>query len=108
MTTITEQTLATIVSNNHQAVPILEKYQLDFCCKGKRTLAQACIEKGLEAELVAAEIEKKITTEQTSKFSFASMSAEQLISYILINHHFFDKLLFLVPLCQPRSFYFLK
>ena len=50
MTDIAEQTLATIVTYNHQVVPLLEKYNLDFCCKGKRTLAQACAEKGIKIE----------------------------------------------------------
>jgi regulator of cell morphogenesis and NO signaling len=46
MKNIAEQTLASIVTAHHQTVPVLEKYSLDFCCKGKRTLAEACTEKG--------------------------------------------------------------
>ncbi len=91
MSTITEQTLAGIVSNNHQTVPVLEKYHLDFCCKGKRTLAQACAEKGLPVEAIAEELEKKMSTAQGRTLPFASMTAEQLISYILIHHHFYVK-----------------
>ena len=53
MTNLAEQTLATIVTNNHFTVPVLEKYNLDFCCKGKRTLTDACMEKGLSVETVA-------------------------------------------------------
>jgi len=53
MTNIAEQTLATIVTNNHFTVPVLEKYDLDFCCKGKRTLADACTEKGLSVETIS-------------------------------------------------------
>ena len=60
MSTIAEQTLASIVSSKHQAVPVLEKYHLDFCCKGKRTLAEACTEKGLPVETIAEELENII------------------------------------------------
>ncbi|HNU88881.1 MAG TPA: iron-sulfur cluster repair di-iron protein [Ferruginibacter sp.] len=91
MSTITKQTLAGIVSNNHQTVPVLEKYHLDFCCKGKRTLAQACAEKGLPVEAIAEELEKRMNAEQGRSLPFASMTAEQLISYILIHHHFYVK-----------------
>jgi regulator of cell morphogenesis and NO signaling len=91
MTTIAEQTLATIVSNNHQAVPVLEKYHLDFCCKGKRTLAEACNEKGLSLQSVEAELKNSLNTEPGRTLPFASMTAEQLISYILIHHHFYVK-----------------
>lgn len=88
MTTIAEQTLASIVTNNHSTVPVLEKYHLDFCCKGKRTLADACNEKGLSVETLVAELEKS-TEVQSNKMPFTAMNAEQLISYILIHHHFY-------------------
>ena len=56
MKEIAEQTLASIVTGNHQVVPVLERYNLDFCCKGKRTLAQACAEKGIKIESITEEL----------------------------------------------------
>lgn len=91
MTTIAEQTLASIVSNNHNAVPVLEKYHLDFCCRGKRTLADACIEKGLSVETISSELNTSMIPEQRPRMPFTEMNAEQLISYILIHHHFYVK-----------------
>ncbi len=91
MTNIAEQTLANIVTNNHFAVPVLEKYHLDFCCKGKRTLADACNEKGLSIEIVTGELENTRVSEQQSRMPFTEMNAEQLISFILIHHHFYVK-----------------
>lgn len=91
MTNLAEQTLANIVTNNHQAVPVLEKYDLDFCCKGKRTLRDACIEKGLSVENISAELENSRAALPTGKMPFTEMTAEQLISYILIHHHFYVK-----------------
>ena len=90
MTNIAEQTLATIVTNNHFTVPVLEKYDLDFCCKGKRTLADACTEKGISIEAISEELEKSSEI-PTTKMPFTEMTAEQLISYILIHHHFYVK-----------------
>jgi regulator of cell morphogenesis and NO signaling len=91
MTNIGEQTLATIVTNNHFTVPVLEKYNLDFCCKGKRTLADACKEKELSIETITEELEKTTSAQQSNKMPFNEMTAEQLISYILIHHHFYVK-----------------
>ena len=90
MTNIAEQTLATIVTNNHFTVPVLEKYDLDFCCKGKRTLADACAEKGISIEAISEELENSSLT-PTNKMPFTEMTADQLISYILIHHHFYVK-----------------
>ena len=91
MTNISAQTLASIVTNNHSTVPILEKYHLDFCCKGKRSLADACNEKGLSVETISAELENSTTQAGTNRMPFTQMNAEQLISYILIHHHFYVK-----------------
>jgi len=91
MKTLPEQTLATIVTSNQFTVPVLEKYDLDFCCKGKRTLTDACMEKGLSVETVSRELENSLAALQTNKMPFTAMTAEQLISYILINHHYYVK-----------------
>lgn len=91
MTNISEQTLASMVSGNHQVVPVLEKYNLDFCCKGKRTLAQACAEKGIKIESITEELKSLSQTAGIQQMPFTEMNAEQLISYILIHHHFYVK-----------------
>lgn len=90
MTDIAQQTLATIVKGNHQVVPVLEKYHLDFCCKGKRTLAEACKEKGLKTEIITEEL-ISLTSARAKQMSFDQMTADELISYILIHHHFYVK-----------------
>lgn len=90
MTAIKDQTLANIVSNNHQTVSILEKHNLDFCCKGKRTLTEACTEKNLDIETLVHELENSTEIKQNT-MPFTLMTADQLISHILIHHHFYVK-----------------
>lgn len=89
MTNIAEQTLASIVTQHHETVPILEKYHLDFCCKGKRTLSQACTEKGLTIEEIIKELEVSVHSKDTMNIPFTEMNAEQLIRHILLHHHFY-------------------
>ena len=91
MENITTQTLASIVSNSSSSVPVLEKYSLDFCCNGKRTLEEACIAKGLPVNEIAAELELQMQPRTLNQLPFEEMSAEQMISYILIHHHFYVK-----------------
>ncbi len=90
MENLTEQTLASIVIANHQAAPLLEKYQLDFCCKGKKTLKEACIEKGLSYDTLSAEL-SAIKSPNQHALPFTEMSLTELISYVLIHHHFYVK-----------------
>ena len=91
MNKISNQTLASIVNLNHQVVPVFEKYDLDFCCKGKRMLSDACIEKGLEPHVVVQELEAAMAAGKEKSMPFSEMSAEQLINHILVRHHFYVK-----------------
>src|SRR4026209_1834953 len=86
------KSLAQIVNNNHRAASVFEKYHLDFCCKGKRTLQQACIEKDLKIEDVVADLK---TTEQNNSsnatIDYDKLSLAQLSEYIVMTHHSYVK-----------------
>jgi regulator of cell morphogenesis and NO signaling len=90
METLVNQSLKNIALENHKAIPVLEKYSLDFCCKGGKTLEQACVEKNLVLNDVVEEI-NTILGNNNKNAAFNEMSAEQLISYILIHHHVYVK-----------------
>ena len=49
MNNFINQTLGEIVAKQNNAVPVLEKYNLDYCCRGKRTLQKACEENNQRA-----------------------------------------------------------
>ena len=91
MENISTQTLASIVTKSSSSVPVFEKYSLDFCCNGKRTLEEACKAKGLSVSEVATELEIQMQPRTLNQLPFEEMSAEQMISYILIHHHFYVK-----------------
>lgn len=91
MENIAQMPLASIVKANHHTVPVLEKYHLDFCCKGKRTLAQACKENNVAEESVIQELQAVQNNEKIQHIPFNEMTAEQLINYIVTHHHFYVK-----------------
>src|SRR5690242_9779403 len=91
MENIAQTPLASIVNANHHTVPVLEKYHLDFCCKGKRTLSQACIEKNIPVEPVIQELLRIQNNKKIHHTPFDQMTAEQLINYIVTHHHFYVK-----------------
>ncbi len=92
MKEIMTKSLAQIVNNNHRAASVFEKYHLDFCCKGKRTLQQACMEKDLSIEDVVADLK---TTEQNGSDNNAidpnKLTLAQLSEYIVMTHHSYVK-----------------
>jgi len=40
MTEVSNKTLAEIVTANNHAALVLQKFKLDYCCKGKRTFSK--------------------------------------------------------------------
>jgi regulator of cell morphogenesis and NO signaling len=62
--------LAQIVNNNHQAASVFEKYHLDFCCKGKRSLQQACTEQELSMSKVTEDLESIFAKDNNSPVDF--------------------------------------
>jgi len=84
--------LAQIVNSNHQAASIFEKYHLDFCCKGKRSLEQACSEQQLSVSKVTEDLENVFTKDNNSSVvDFEKMDLTQLADYIVQTHHAYVK-----------------
>ena len=47
-----DETLGEIVAKDMHKAQIFKKYGIDFCCGGKKTVKQACEEKGIDVTLV--------------------------------------------------------
>ncbi len=91
MAEIKEATLAEIVTQNFRAAAIFEKFGLDFCCRGKRSIEEACKEKKINSDAVVYEIEKILFNEPYESEKFHLWSSSFLIDYILNNHHKYVK-----------------
>ena len=90
MENIQTATLKSIALEHYEFIPVLEKYNLDFCCRGKKTLKEACKEKELSLDMIVKEI-NEVAAPAKPQMPFTEMNVEQLISYILIHHHFYVK-----------------
>jgi len=90
MTELSSKSLAQLVSDNHKAASVFEKYELDFCCKGKRSLQQACLEKSLPVEKLLSELQA-ITNSDETPVDYSQMSLTQLADHIVFTHHDYVK-----------------
>ena len=90
MTDQMTKSLAQIVNDNHKAASVFEKYDLDFCCKGKRSLQEACIEKSLPVEKLLAELQA-VSNSCEVPVDFRKMTLTQLADYIVSRHHAYVK-----------------
>ena len=82
--------LSQIVNEQYQTASVFEKYNLDYCCKGKRSLREACTENQVSLTDVVEEIQN-IYTIKTNELDFDKIKLYQLADYIVYTHHSYAK-----------------
>lgn len=90
MTQLISKTLSEIVNEQFQAASVFEKFNLDYCCKGKRTLQQACMEQNVPTDKVVDELQN-ISQHTGNVVDFNNIKLYQLAEYIIHAHHTYVK-----------------
>lgn len=71
-----------------QALEILNRYNLDYCCGGKKPFVKVCENAGLNAELIWQEIQLAVVNQGGDmRMRFDSWDAPLLIDFIVQHHH---------------------
>ena len=87
MENITTTTLKNIVTKDFRAAAVFEKYSLDFCCRGGKTVEEACREGGLDPENVLDELKKLDGAGTGPDGRYAEWPLDFLSDYIVNTHH---------------------
>src|SRR5215467_4803023 len=87
MTSTHAMTLGEIVTADFRTAAILERYGLDFCCRGGRTLEQSCRDAGLRTEDVLEELEAIAEVPSGDTPAFNEWTLPALVNYIVTKHH---------------------
>ncbi len=81
-------TVADVALNFPQALEILQRHNLDYCCGGKKPFVQVCEKAGLDAEAIWQELQNaKANHGSDKRIRFDTWSAPLLIDFILQHHH---------------------
>lgn len=80
-------TVAEMAASSLAAVRVFEKFGIDYCCGGKRPLAEVCLEKGYDAEAIQRELEAAVAGVQTADTDWSPASLGELIRHIVDTHH---------------------
>jgi len=80
----TNQSLADLALAVPAASRVFRHYRLDFCCGGKRSIADACAARGLDADAIVAEIQ---TQTQPLEVDWRCAPLAKLVNHILVNFH---------------------
>ncbi len=86
MHSITSVPLADIARTTPASTRVFMRHHLDFCCGGKRTLAEACELAGLDPVVVAAEVEQE-ARKNSAEPDWLTRPAAELCDYIETRFH---------------------
>jgi regulator of cell morphogenesis and NO signaling len=86
MNDLVEKTLAEIVTDNIRSAIIFEEAGLDFCCKGKRSLKDACAEKNVDVQKIVNEL-ANLSDIGNGTQNVNDWQLDFLVDYIMNNHH---------------------
>ena len=79
-------TLADLATAHPSASRVFHRYGLDFCCGGRRPLAQVCEERGLDQVAILDEIGREsAAAEQTPRWDVAPIP--ELVAFIVSRYH---------------------
>lgn len=82
-----EETLGEIAAKDLRKAEIFKKYGLDFCCGGKKTVKQACSEKGLDVTKVEQELQQADKNITARPLPYGDWSLDFLADFIVNTHH---------------------
>ena len=86
MNELMSKPLSQIVNEQHKTASVFDKYNLDYCCKGKRCLEQACSESHVAIDEVIEEL-RNIYAVKSNELDFNKIKLYQLAEYIVYTHH---------------------
>ena len=87
METLEKTTIGEYVAKDFRTAAIFSKYGIDFCCKGNRTIEEACDKKGHDSETILNEINAVLNTKNDNNIDFQSWPLDLLADYIEKTHH---------------------
>lgn len=86
-----EPTIGELVAKDFRKAEIFKKYNLDFCCGGKKTVTQACNDKKVDYMAIEKELSALDAIQATPVEKFDEWNLDFLADYILNTHHEYVK-----------------
>ena len=87
MSTVSPEAPVAAIARQHPAtIAVFERHRIDFCCGGKRPLAEACAELGLEETRLLAELETAAAGPQPER-DWSKADPIELVGHIVARYH---------------------
>jgi regulator of cell morphogenesis and NO signaling len=73
------------------AIPVFERFGIDYCCGGKHSLTEACAKRALDVAPVVEELEHQQQRASANEESWQTATLKQLADHIVQKHHMFTR-----------------
>lgn len=83
----TNDTIGTVVRDHPALSRLFEQANIDYCCGGKKTLAEVCQQRGLDPIVFLTQLEDCAASEITPAVNVAELSLTELADHIERIHH---------------------
>lgn len=81
--------VGSIVASNFRAANVFRKFGIDFCCGGKKSIAEVCQEKAISEQELLEELALAKASNTSAPINSHKWSPDFLCNYIKNEHHLF-------------------
>jgi regulator of cell morphogenesis and NO signaling len=85
------QTVREIALEQPHSIRVFERFGIDYCCGGRKPLAEACVEKQLPVDEVLAALESASNSAAPLPVDWSQATLGKLIDHIVATHHVYVK-----------------
>lgn len=83
----TPSSIGELVASDYRKAEVFSKFGLDFCCGGKKSIKEACEEKGLDTVEVERALKAVEDEPQSNETDVSNWELDFLADYIVNTHH---------------------
>jgi regulator of cell morphogenesis and NO signaling len=87
MENLKDKTIGAFVAQDFRTAAVFSKYQIDFCCKGNRTINEVCEKQNIDSDTLLQSVYDVLQSENNSGIDFNSWPLDLLVDYIEKTHH---------------------
>ena len=80
-------TVGETVAQNYRAADVFKRHGIDFCCGGKRPIAEVCRQKNIDSQLIEKELSDILSVPKEDTNNYQEWSLTELSNYIIGKHH---------------------
>lgn len=82
-----DQIIGELVAQDYRTASVFKKYDIDFCCQGNRTIADACASEQIDENAIVSDLNALLDAPSGTTTDYKSWPLDLLADYIEKKHH---------------------